>query len=163
MDESDRSVMTEDFGGHPSMIDAAGVSLARRPRLYWFDWDLLPGEGVRIWPWTGRGASVFREVELTAEVDPKDYLQPGSTKASQELFPTFTTSRPRSHPGRRPAGLERLSVEERQDWEGCLHVSALPISEEVVDHRFKWAIPASQGFHPPMHEQAVPWAASARR
>ena len=37
MDESDRSIMTEateDFGDHPSMIDAAGVSLARRPRLY---------------------------------------------------------------------------------------------------------------------------------
>ena len=45
MDDSDRSVMTEDFGDYPSMIDAAGVSLARRPRLYWFDWDLLPGRG----------------------------------------------------------------------------------------------------------------------
>ena len=111
MDDSDRSAMTD-----PSMIDAAGVSLARRPRLYWFDWVLL-GEGLRIWPYKGKGPSAFREVELSSELDPKEYLQQGSTKASAELFPTFTTSRPRSHPGRRPAGLERLTPEERQDWE----------------------------------------------
>ena len=37
MDEGDRKVMTESFGDVPVSIDAAGVSLARRPRLYWCD------------------------------------------------------------------------------------------------------------------------------
>ena len=117
MDDKDRSIMTEDYGDYPVMIDAAGVSLAKRPRLYWCDWELLPGEGVHIRPWKHSGMAAFREVELEAQVDPKEYLQPGSVKASKEPFPTFTTSRPRSHPGRRPAGLERLTAEERQTWE----------------------------------------------
>ena len=101
MDDKDRSIMTEDYGDYLVIIDAAGVSLARRPRLYWCDWELLPGEGVHIRPWKHSGMAAFREVELEAQVDPKEYLQPGSVKASKEPFPTFTTSRPRSHPGRR--------------------------------------------------------------
>ena len=117
MDDTDRAIMTEDFGDHPVMIEAAGVSLARRPRLYWCDWELLGGECVHIRPWTKSGLAAFREVEISAHVDPKIYLQPGSAKASSEPFPTFTTARPRSHPGRRPAGLERLSEEERHAWE----------------------------------------------
>ena len=43
MDDKDRTIMTEDYGDYPVMIDAAGVSLARRPRLYWCDWELLQG------------------------------------------------------------------------------------------------------------------------
>jgi site-specific DNA-cytosine methylase len=33
MDEADRNVMSADFGEEPWLIDALGVSLARRPRL----------------------------------------------------------------------------------------------------------------------------------
>lgn len=35
MDQSDRHTMSSSFGRLPWAIDAAGVSLARRPRLYW--------------------------------------------------------------------------------------------------------------------------------
>lgn len=35
MDEKDRQAMSEEVGLLPWAIDAVGVSLARRPRLYW--------------------------------------------------------------------------------------------------------------------------------
>ena len=55
MDEGDGKVMTESFGDTPVCIDAAGVLLARRPRLYWCDWELLPGRGVVLQPPMGSG------------------------------------------------------------------------------------------------------------
>ena len=54
---------------------------------------------------------------LQAEVNPSDYLEPGWKRASTEPLPTFTTSRPRSKPGPRPAGLASLTEGERVDWE----------------------------------------------
>lgn len=110
--------MSADFGDLPVKIDASGVSLARRPRLYWVDWELRPGPGVRFHPMEGRGKAAFREVELSAQVEAKDFLTPGSSKVSAEPFPTFTTSRPRTHPGRRPAGLDKLTPQEKEAWEG---------------------------------------------
>ena len=56
MDEGDRKIMTESFGDIPVSVDAAGVSLARRPRLYWCDWELLPGRGAVIQPAVGSGS-----------------------------------------------------------------------------------------------------------
>eukprot|EP00435_Cladocopium_sp_Y103_P010521 s2009_g2.t1 len=41
MDKADQDVMTDSFGSEPWHIDAEGVSLAHRPRLYWLDWELL--------------------------------------------------------------------------------------------------------------------------
>ena len=46
MDEKDRQVMSQDFGLLPWAIDSAGVSLARRPRLYWVTWELQGSEGA---------------------------------------------------------------------------------------------------------------------
>ena len=117
MDSQDRKVMTRSFGDLPVQLDASGVSLARRPRLYWFDWDLKSGPGVSVGPLEGSGDSAFRKVELQAEVTPQSYLQPGCSKVSTEPFPTFTTSRPRDYAGRRPAGLDRLNPQERLWWE----------------------------------------------
>ena len=48
MDIADRKVMSEAVGIVPYRIDAAGVSLAHRPRLYWCDWELLEMEGVTL-------------------------------------------------------------------------------------------------------------------
>ena len=117
MDSQDRKVMTTSFGDLPARIDASGVSLARRPRLYWCNWELRSGPGVSVQPLEESGDAAFRTVELTAEVATKLYLQPGCSKASAEPYPTFTTSRPRDYAGRRPAGLDKLSREERLWWE----------------------------------------------
>ena len=42
-------------------------------------------------------------------------------RTSQEPLLTFTTSRPRDNPGRKPAGLATLDEEERQSWEQDRH------------------------------------------
>lgn len=50
MDGCDRATMSEGEGSLPWHVDAVGVSLARRPRLYWISWDLEEGDGVsRVW------------------------------------------------------------------------------------------------------------------
>ena len=117
MDECDREVMTKSFGDIPVCIDAAGVSLARRPRLYWCDWELLPGRGVVIQPPIGAGSAQYRTIELKAEVKEELFLEAGCQRTSCEPLPTFTTSRPRDNPGRKPAGLSTLNEEERKSWE----------------------------------------------
>ena len=48
MDSSDRAVMSEAFGCQACAIDAHGVSLARRPRLYWITWELEDGPGAQV-------------------------------------------------------------------------------------------------------------------
>lgn len=40
MDAKDCKVMNEAYEGRPWLVDSGGVSLARRPRLYWFNWDV---------------------------------------------------------------------------------------------------------------------------
>lgn len=108
--------MTEAFGVVPVCIDAAGVSLARRPRLYWCDWELLPGRGVAVQPPVGSGSAQYKTIELTAEMKAEDFLLKGCQRTSPEPLPTFTTSRPRDNPGQKPAGLTTLNEEELNAW-----------------------------------------------
>ena len=115
MDDCDERVMSDSFGEEPWSIDAAGVSLARCPRLYWIDWELLPGDGVEFqWDERERAQAV-----LHAELEESLYLQSGWHKVSHEKLPTFITSRPRETPGYKPAGVKQCSKEElesrRQD------------------------------------------------
>ena len=44
------------------------------------------------------------------------FLMDGCQRTSPGPLPTFTTSRPRDNPGRKPAGLDTLDEEERQAW-----------------------------------------------
>ena len=46
MDAQDCAVMNEAYEGAPWLIDAGGVSLARRPRLYWVTWEPIELEGA---------------------------------------------------------------------------------------------------------------------
>eukprot|EP00435_Cladocopium_sp_Y103_P044210 s1097_g12.t1 len=50
MDAADRTAMSKDLGLTPFRVDSAGVSLARRPRLYWLSWELTPEEGFQLHP-----------------------------------------------------------------------------------------------------------------
>ena len=45
MSLEDQNHMSEAFGSEPVYIDAAGVSPAHRPRLYWVDWEIEGGPG----------------------------------------------------------------------------------------------------------------------
>ena len=111
MDATDEDTMSQDFGCKPWRIDAASVTLCRRPRLYWVDWELSEGVGCSFSS-TNRSS----EVILNAAVQAKDYLLPGWSKCSTEAFPTFTTSRPRDTPGYKPAGVKQCTAAELARW-----------------------------------------------
>ena len=133
MDPEDRQVMSESVNLVPWAICASGVSLARRPRLYWLGWELIPSPGFEIEEATEESFAGVRKVQLHAKVDPADYLEPGWGRADTAPLPTFTTSRPRTAPGPRPAGLATLSNEERQDWQNDLH--RFPPYQYKMQHR----------------------------
>ena len=116
MDAQDCETMSQGFGLAPWYIDAIGIGLARRPRLYWIDWELTPGEGVTILEGSDGRLPVQGEVQLLAPVDPRDFLEPGASLLGQSL-PTFTTSRPSLKPKRKPAGLQDCLPHEVQRWQ----------------------------------------------
>ena len=116
MDAKDRELMSQDIGVLPWKIDSAGIALCHRPRLYWISWDLEPGEGIAIHPPEGDSWAGFGTIELTAEVDAAQFLHSQAELHPNGRLPTFTTSRPRAHPGNRPAGLWQCEDHERQRW-----------------------------------------------
>eukprot|EP00438_Fugacium_kawagutii_P002401 Skav210786 [mRNA] locus=scaffold275:77649:80448:+ [translate_table: standard] len=116
MDTDDCWRMSSAFGDQPYEIDASGVSLARRPRLYWCSWELREGQGVTITPPSSTSVDERGVVKLGGQLVEADYLTPGWTRGGTGKLPTFTTSRPRDHPGRRPAGEHTLTPEEHSQW-----------------------------------------------
>ena len=117
MSAEDESVMSADFGEDPWSIDAVCLSLARRPRLYWVDWELKEGDGARLVKTQNGRATISSE----ADVQPNAFLLPGWRKVSGEPFPTFTTSRPRPSPGYKPAGLAQCTPTELGRWRADQH------------------------------------------
>ena len=75
--------------------------------------------------WYGRlsPGRAITEVMLEAPYDINAFLEPGWTKVSDEAFPTFTTSRPRTSPGRKPAGIKQCTEIELKDWAEDWHRS----------------------------------------
>ena len=121
MDEHDRAMMSEDLEMTPVRVDAGGMSLARRPRLYWCTWELREQPGVEFLPPQGQGWSQFCEVKLTAQVDQRDFLQPGWFIPDRHVLATFTTSRPSDKPGRKPAGLHHCDAATITRWKEDQH------------------------------------------
>ena len=94
--------MNSEFGLEPWFIDADGICLVHRPRLYWLSWELREEEGVQIfWGSDGR-LPVQGQVHLLVDFDEKQFLEPGWGRNGDKALPTFTTSRPSTHPLRRP-------------------------------------------------------------
>ena len=120
MDCSDRRVMSEAMGCLPWKIEAAGISLCRRPRLYWISWELREENGVKLLPPDYDDWDSFGEVVLTAEIDAKEFVTSG-WQLNGDVLPTFTTSRPREHPGNRPAGLWQCTADEVDRWKKDRH------------------------------------------
>lgn len=112
MDLADQTVMSESFGDDPWLIDAAGMSLAHRPRLYWLEWELVESEQAKF----GTTPSGRKTVQLEASVDGEEFLTPGWKLNSGSALPTFTTSRPRSQPGYKPAGLQQCTAADLERW-----------------------------------------------
>ena len=165
MDERDRAAMSADLERQPLRVDAAGVSLARRPRLYWPSWEVMPEEGLTLHPPVGDGWASYTTVELTASINEKDFLQAGWFLAPGVKLPTFTTSRPSPKPGRRPAGLhtcdEATLARWRQDQhrfppyqykaENCIHHKVQGVRVANIAER-----EAILGFPVTYTEQCVP-------
>eukprot|EP00435_Cladocopium_sp_Y103_P030696 s76_g7.t1 len=121
MDAKDRAAMSRDLDMLPNKVDSAGASLARRPKLYWLAWELQAEVGLSLLEPLGSGWEQFREVELTATVDQRCFLQPGWSLPAGQRLATFTTSRPSPTPGRRPAGLHTCNAEVLRKWKEDLH------------------------------------------
>ena len=121
MDYDDCHTMSTAYGCDPWFIDAAGISLAHRPRLYWNSWELLGATGVEILLGSEGRLPLKGEVRLHANVLPEDFLEPGTWVQGQKKLPTFTTSRPSAEPLRRPAGLKDCLEHERERWKRDSH------------------------------------------
>jgi hypothetical protein len=121
MDEQDRATMSQHMESLPFMIDAAGISLWRRARLYRVSWELVAGPAVSIGEPQGEGWSQYVVVELQGEFDPAGFLLSCWKLTPGEKIPTSTTSRPRDNPGNRPAGIWQCGSWELDRWKQDRH------------------------------------------
>ena len=121
MDYQDCQLMNDEYELEPWYIDAGGVCLSHRPRLYWVSWELTTAEGVRLLQGSDGRLPICGEVKLTAEVETKAYLEPGADLGKGARLPTFTTSRPSSRPLRKPAGLRSCAHHELERWRRDQH------------------------------------------
>lgn len=110
MDDSDKQHMSDSFGDSPWLIDSGSMTWCRRPRLYWVSWDIHAQQGATV--------RDDGQVMLMAAADLSEFVLKGWDKVdSSKPFPTFTTSRPRSSPGHRPAGIQQCDLDTLRRWE----------------------------------------------
>ena len=112
MDDHDRDTMSHGYGGEPLRCDAGTFTWCHRPRLYWLSWELQTGQDVFI-DQSGKIATLH----LSGSQPLNEVVRSGWHKVDDsQAFPTFTTSRPRERPGRKPAGVHQCSIEELERW-----------------------------------------------
>ena len=115
MGDSDRVTMSQEVEMQPFRIDSLGLTLCRRPRLYWTTWELVDDQDSWVTPPLTESYSDYGTVQFNWVVDEKPFLEPG-WKLAGDALPTFTTARPSAQPGRKPAGLEQCTPAEQQAW-----------------------------------------------
>ena len=120
MGDEDRTVMSQGVQLQPYKIDSLGLTLCRRPRLYWVTWELVEDEGVEISLPQTDDWDQYGEVQFAWVADSQALLEPGWRLAGDSL-PTFTTARPSPVPGRKPAGLYQCNQAELQYWKEDEH------------------------------------------
>ena len=101
-------------------IDAGGISLARRPRLYWCSWEPVNLDGAKVVEGREGALPIKGRVELEAALDEQDFLEPGWRRVRSERVPC-QPSRPLAAPGRRPAGLALCPPDAVARWKSDLH------------------------------------------
>ena len=75
MDASDCELMNEAFGLLPWFVDADGISLAHRPRLYWVSWELYEQPGVELYLGTDGKLPIQGQAVLQAEYQENQFLE----------------------------------------------------------------------------------------
>lgn len=119
MDDVDMAVMSEEFGSLPWKCDAASLLWCSRPRYYWVTWVLWEQEGATL---TAPIAGAPGQVHLVGSQHLDEVTREGWMKVEPtRAYPTFTTSRPRSHPGRKPAGISQCSSSDIARWVAHQH------------------------------------------
>ena len=121
MDANDCGAMNEEYDDQPWFIDSCGISLARRPRLYWVSWELIAEPGVSLEEGSDHALPIKGQVTLKAEVNPKDFVEAGWELPNSQVLPTFTTARPSDKPLRKPAGLHLCEEHEVARWKADDH------------------------------------------
>ena len=121
MDVEDCRVMSKAYDIYPWLVDSASLSLCRRPRLYWFNWEPREIQGASICRGETHRLPLAGSLRVEAKIDERDFLEPGWKLASQGSLPTFTTSRPSPMPGRKPAGLALCPPEAVARWRADQH------------------------------------------
>ena len=118
VDAADRSAMTCSFGNLPYKIDAAGLSLCKRNRFYWFDWVVQVEQGVTTQIPPDAEPTSFGKVFFDVEIREEWFLPPKWSMAGgpQHRLPTFTASAPKANPGSTPAQCEACSPADREKW-----------------------------------------------
>lgn len=114
MGEKDKDIMSDSFGDRPWQCDAGAMTWCNRPRLYWLTWNI-----------DGSGPDVDihgRRLTLSNDRGWERSVEAGWTKVdATQSFPTFTTSRPRTSRGHRPAGLSACDDDTVSRWEQDKH------------------------------------------
>ena len=145
MSQEDRIVMTEGVGDQPYQIDSWGLTLCHRPRLYWVSWELQTGPKAVIAHPVGKESKDIGQVSFFGEPPVEHLLEPGWNLADEWGLPTFTTSRPRSSPGRRPAGIHQCLEHELNRWEADWYrfpPYQYRDSAGIVNKKQEWRLPS---------------------
>eukprot|EP00435_Cladocopium_sp_Y103_P048031 s1613_g14.t1 len=121
MDAEDCVHMNDGYDSAPWFIDAAGIGLAHRPRLYWIDWEVHEEEGVTILYGSDGKLPIVGEIQLKADVRHHAFLEKGVKLPERGKLPTFTTARPSARPLRKPAGLNQCQSHELDRWREDRH------------------------------------------
>ena len=116
MSEEDRRIYTQSSNVLPYKSDAAYLSLCRRPRFWWFNWQITSGEGIEIFLPQSSSPVDYGELRFHHDCQPKDYLRPGWKMAAAGKFFTFTTAQPSKVLRFKPAGLTNATDRDLEAW-----------------------------------------------
>ena len=86
MTEANRNAFSDALGVEPILLDCTSFSRCRRPRLYWVDWEVKPGEGELLKHCGRYHEWVFPPLEFDTEW----WLDKHCRQAEDSILPTFT-------------------------------------------------------------------------
>ena len=122
MSGKDREFYTRTLNVLPYMLDAGDVSLARRERLYWFDWEIALQPGCAITNPDSSNPLEYGQVHLECVIQPADFLEPGWRLISPDrMLATFTTAQPAVTPRKFPAGINLCNEADLNRWSADRH------------------------------------------
>ena len=122
MSLEDRQEYSKVFGILPYEVDSKQISLCRRPRLWWFNWEITKKEGYLIYPPETSHSSDYGAIVLEAPILPSTFIKPGWKLTNPEgAFATFCTAQPSKTPRFKPSGPAKCTHRDLQAWKSDRH------------------------------------------